>query len=131
MFRYGSIPNIVTDVVMLILPMPLIWGLHVSTKVKIGLLVTFLLGSMWVIQLLGECFVSLTRRQGLGHIYSPICRLLHALGRWHLDCGTTSLLGYCGAKYLSVGCMLALFKAPTQVSAQKEWFISNRSTTLV
>jgi hypothetical protein len=46
MFRYGSIPNIVTDVVMLILPMPLIWGLHVSTKVKIGLLVTFLLGSM-------------------------------------------------------------------------------------
>jgi hypothetical protein len=50
MFRYGSIPNIVTDVVMLILPMPLIWGLHVSFKVKIGLLFTFLLGSMWVLQ---------------------------------------------------------------------------------
>jgi hypothetical protein len=46
MFRYGSIPNLVTDVVVLILPLPLVWGLHVSSKEKIGLLVTFLLGSM-------------------------------------------------------------------------------------
>jgi hypothetical protein len=46
MFRYGSIPNIVTDVAMLLLPMPLIWRLHASIKVKIGLLITFLLGSM-------------------------------------------------------------------------------------
>jgi hypothetical protein len=131
MFRYGSIPNIVTDVVMLILPMPLIWGLHVSFKVKIGLLFTFLLGSMWVLQKLGECFVSLIRSQGLGHIYSPICRLLHALGRRHLDCGTTSMLGYCGAKYLSLGCMLALFKASTQVSGQRQWFVPGCSTIMV
>ncbi|KAJ4296423.1 hypothetical protein N0V90_006468 [Kalmusia sp. IMI 367209] len=49
MFRYGSIPNIVTDVVMLILPMPLVWNLHASNKVKLGLFVTFLLGSVGLI----------------------------------------------------------------------------------
>jgi hypothetical protein len=46
MFRYGSVPNIITDVAMLVLPMPLIWNLHTSLKVKVGLLITFLLGSM-------------------------------------------------------------------------------------
>ena len=46
MFRYGSLPNIITDVAMLVLPMPLIWNLHASVKVKIGLLITFFLGSM-------------------------------------------------------------------------------------
>lgn len=46
LFRYGSIPNIVTDVPLLILPMPLVWKLHVSAKVKAGLFVTFLLGGM-------------------------------------------------------------------------------------
>jgi hypothetical protein len=45
-FRYGSLPNIITDVVMLILPIPLIWTLRASVKVKIGLLLTFLVGSM-------------------------------------------------------------------------------------
>ena len=45
-FRYGSLPNIVTDVIMLILPMPVIWKLHTSRRVKIGLAATFLTGSV-------------------------------------------------------------------------------------
>ncbi|KAF1836192.1 hypothetical protein BDW02DRAFT_567243 [Decorospora gaudefroyi] len=49
MFRYGSLPNIVTDVAILVLPMPLIWKLHTSTRVKIGLLITFLLGSIGLV----------------------------------------------------------------------------------
>lgn len=45
--RYGtSLTDIVTDVVMLILPIPLVWNLQTSRKVKIGLMVTFLTGSM-------------------------------------------------------------------------------------
>ena len=45
-FRWCSIPNIVTDMAMLILPMPVIWQLHTSKNVKIGLTLTFLTGAM-------------------------------------------------------------------------------------
>lgn len=45
-FRYGSIPNILTDIVMLILPVKIVWNLHTSTRLKIGLTVTFLVGSL-------------------------------------------------------------------------------------
>ena len=46
MYKYWSVPNIVTDVVMLILPMPVIWRLKISRAQKAGLTVTFLLGSV-------------------------------------------------------------------------------------
>lgn len=42
----ASIPNIVTDVAMLIIPLPMIWKLHTSRRVKWGLSATFLAGSM-------------------------------------------------------------------------------------
>lgn len=45
-FRWASLVNIVTDVVMLILPLPVIWVLHTSKNVKIGLTITFATGSM-------------------------------------------------------------------------------------
>ena len=44
--RWGSFPNIITDVVMLILPLPVIWKLNTSTRNKAGLTITFLTGSM-------------------------------------------------------------------------------------
>ncbi|OAG06095.1 uncharacterized protein CC84DRAFT_1044209, partial [Paraphaeosphaeria sporulosa] len=49
MFRYGSLPNIITDVAMLLLPMPLVWNLHSSSKVKFGLFITFLIGSIGLV----------------------------------------------------------------------------------
>lgn len=48
--RIGGLPNILTDVVMLILPLPVIWGLHTSTRTKLGLTTTFLIGSMYVLR---------------------------------------------------------------------------------
>lgn len=45
-WRYGSLPNLVTDVVMMILPLPCIWKLKLSQKDKIGLLFTFITGSV-------------------------------------------------------------------------------------
>lgn len=45
-FRYGSIPNILMDIVMLILPVKVIWNLHTSTRLKIGLIATFAAGSL-------------------------------------------------------------------------------------
>lgn len=45
-FRWASLVNIITDVAMLILPLPVIWELHTSRNIKIGLTITFATGSM-------------------------------------------------------------------------------------
>jgi hypothetical protein len=43
---WSTLPNIITDVVMLLLPIPLIWSLHTRLRTKIQLTFTFALGSM-------------------------------------------------------------------------------------
>jgi hypothetical protein len=45
-YRYISIANIVIDLILLALPMPGIYKLHVKRSVKIGLFITFAMGSM-------------------------------------------------------------------------------------
>ena len=45
-YRWASFMNILTDVVMLILPLPMIWKMQSSKKVKIGPTITFATGSM-------------------------------------------------------------------------------------
>ncbi|KAF7950896.1 uncharacterized protein EAE97_002448 [Botrytis byssoidea] len=45
LFLYASLPNIITDIVMLLLPLPFIFRLNMTRKVKIGLGVTLLTGS--------------------------------------------------------------------------------------
>ncbi|KAL9054066.1 MAG: hypothetical protein Q9162_004395 [Coniocarpon cinnabarinum] len=47
-----SFPNIVTDLVMLLLPMPVLYRMHMATPKKLGLLVTFLAGSVGIV---GAC----------------------------------------------------------------------------
>ena len=44
---YMSVPNIVTDVLMLLLPMPVVWRLHLPRSVKLGIALTFLVGSLY------------------------------------------------------------------------------------
>lgn len=46
LFVWGSFPNIVTDVILLMLPMPMVWSLKVNNRLKIVLVMTFLFGSM-------------------------------------------------------------------------------------
>lgn len=48
LFIWSTFPNIVTDVVMLVLPLPIIWKLHTSTQLKVALTATFMVGSMYV-----------------------------------------------------------------------------------
>lgn len=48
-YRWSALPNIVTDLVMLILPLPVVWRLHTSRSIKIGLTITFATGSMYVV----------------------------------------------------------------------------------
>ena len=45
-FVWASFPNIATDVIMLILPLPVIYNLHTRLRVKLGLMATFMIGSM-------------------------------------------------------------------------------------
>jgi hypothetical protein len=48
LFVWSNFPNIVTDVVMLILPLPIVWKLHTPFRLKVALTCTFLVGSMFV-----------------------------------------------------------------------------------
>ena len=45
-FRYSTLPNILTDIYMLILPLPVIWRMSLSKRDKIGLTITFGTGSV-------------------------------------------------------------------------------------
>ena len=45
-YRYISIPNLFTDLCILVLPIYGIWHLHTKPKHKVGLSITFLLGCM-------------------------------------------------------------------------------------
>ncbi|PQE28883.1 integral membrane protein [Rutstroemia sp. NJR-2017a BBW] len=45
-YLWASLPNIITDVMMLILPQPSIWKLHTSRSVKLGISFTFFTGTV-------------------------------------------------------------------------------------
>lgn len=45
-YKYISIPNIVTDIAILVLPVPSLWKLHTSKWRKIGIFVTFATGGL-------------------------------------------------------------------------------------
>jgi hypothetical protein len=45
-FIWASLPNIISDLVMVILPMPVVWKLQTTTRLKIGLTITFIVGGL-------------------------------------------------------------------------------------
>lgn len=45
-WRFISLANIISDIAMLVLPLPVVWNLHVSLPQKISLTVLFLTGSL-------------------------------------------------------------------------------------
>ena len=47
-FRWATFPNILTDICLLILPIPTVWNTKLSVKTKIGLTLTLGTGSMYV-----------------------------------------------------------------------------------
>ncbi|KAF2653332.1 hypothetical protein K491DRAFT_634041, partial [Lophiostoma macrostomum CBS 122681] len=48
-YRYIGIPGIITDVVMVVLPLPALYRLQVATHMKIGLLATFIAGGFGLV----------------------------------------------------------------------------------
>lgn len=49
LYKASSAPNIATDAVMLILPIPIVWRLKASMICKLGLMVVFMTGSVLVV----------------------------------------------------------------------------------
>lgn len=47
-FLGASIPNLVTDVFLLLLPLPMLWTLQISWRSKIGLILVFICG-YWLV----------------------------------------------------------------------------------
>jgi hypothetical protein len=45
-YAFFSVPNLISDAFILLLPLHPLWKLHVPRSTKIGLLVTFILGSL-------------------------------------------------------------------------------------
>ncbi|KAI4257473.1 MAG: hypothetical protein LQ352_001637 [Teloschistes flavicans] len=45
-YRWSAFPNIVTDVAMLVLPLPVVWKLHTSNNIKVGLTLMFAAGGI-------------------------------------------------------------------------------------
>ena len=45
-FRWGTLPNAIIDLFMLVLPQPIVWKLQTNMQTKIGLALTFLTGSV-------------------------------------------------------------------------------------
>ena len=48
-FLGASIPNFVTDVLLLLLPLPVLWRLHIPSRSKIGIILVFLCGYWFVV----------------------------------------------------------------------------------
>ncbi|KAI1500660.1 hypothetical protein F5X99DRAFT_232076 [Biscogniauxia marginata] len=49
LFIWSTFPNILTNVVILVMPLPVIWKLHASVQFKVALTMTFLIGSLGLI----------------------------------------------------------------------------------
>ncbi|KAI1473096.1 uncharacterized protein F4812DRAFT_411594 [Daldinia caldariorum] len=49
LFVWSSLPNVVTDAVMLAIPLPIVWRLQVSRNLKIALTFTFFIGSIGLV----------------------------------------------------------------------------------
>lgn len=45
-FEYSSFPNFITDIIMLVTPLPEIWRLNTSKNMKLGVTITFLTASV-------------------------------------------------------------------------------------
>lgn len=46
LYRWSALPNIITDVCLLVMPLPITWGLRLHIRLKIQLTVLFLIGGV-------------------------------------------------------------------------------------
>ena len=66
-YRWIGVPNTMTDVAILVIPLPIVWRLHAATEQKISLTFAFFTGSM---------YVTLSSGLFIVHIYCSIISIL-------------------------------------------------------
>ncbi|KAI1736252.1 hypothetical protein F4680DRAFT_262349 [Xylaria scruposa] len=49
LFVWGTLPNVITDAVLLVIPLPVVWKLHMATNLKLALTGTFLIGGIGLV----------------------------------------------------------------------------------
>ncbi|KAL4902314.1 hypothetical protein BDW74DRAFT_186872 [Aspergillus multicolor] len=54
-YRWGTLPNILIDIVMLFLPQPVVWTLQMSSQARLGLGATILTGSIGTVTSICRC----------------------------------------------------------------------------
>ncbi|KAI9041022.1 uncharacterized protein KD926_007438 [Aspergillus affinis] len=59
-YRWGTLPNILIDLQMLILPQPVVWSLQIPKQVKFGLAATLLTGSIGMVTSIVRCVAFFT-----------------------------------------------------------------------
>ncbi|PLB48302.1 hypothetical protein P170DRAFT_411057 [Aspergillus steynii IBT 23096] len=59
-YHWGTLPNVLVDLMMLILPQPVIWYLQVPAQVKFGLAATLLTGSIGMVTSIVRCVAFFT-----------------------------------------------------------------------
>ncbi|KAI8627305.1 hypothetical protein F5Y19DRAFT_486914 [Xylariaceae sp. FL1651] len=48
-FVWGTLPNVLTDAILLVIPLPIVWNLHMATNLKMALTFTFLIGGIGLV----------------------------------------------------------------------------------
>ncbi|KAI0099587.1 hypothetical protein GGR51DRAFT_535096 [Nemania sp. FL0031] len=72
LYIWGSFPNIITDVVMLIIPLPVVIKLHASPGLRFGLIITFLFGSIGLVTSVIRFVVFYNRNLFLDPTYNSV-----------------------------------------------------------
>ena len=68
--RYVSVPNILSDAALMVLPLPSIWKIQISWQQRLGLSTIFILGGLYVLH---HCSISKNEHLGKG----LDCKLTH------------------------------------------------------
>ena len=76
-YVWGTFPNIISDVIILVLPMTIILRMHMENRMKVGLAVTFFVGSLYVLTVCLVMNVSqLMQRQRPHYLNPALCVVL-------------------------------------------------------
>ncbi|KAI9035968.1 uncharacterized protein KD926_002580 [Aspergillus affinis] len=82
-FRWTRVVNILTDIILLILPIPQIWRLQMSVRLKLGLLLTFSLGGLGLVAAISSYRVISTTNASLDPTWSGAEIMFWAI----IECG--------------------------------------------
>jgi hypothetical protein len=94
LYTWGTFPNILTDIALLVLPLPIIRRLHTSIQMKVALAATFLIGIIGLVASIMRFSISITTRKDQDYTWDAVKLIVWSV----VELGI----------YLISACMLAL-----------------------